>query len=120
MAEHKKSDWLRGLNIALRAAHLMALVVLGASLLGAPVAGGTAAAGMAATGLALLVAEILVRRAYLREVAGVAVLVKLALVAWIAVDAGSRPAVFWFLIAWSALFAHAPAPYRHAVVFGPK
>jgi hypothetical protein len=107
----------RWLNVALRGLHLVAVILLGAALLGAPVAGGTAVFGVAATGLAMLVLDTWSKPSHLREASGIAVLVKLVLVGWMAADESSRFALFWVVVAGSAIFAHAPARFRHAVVF---
>jgi hypothetical protein len=111
---------LRWLNVALRGLHLVAVIMLGAALLGAPVAGGPAALGVAATGFAMLAIDTWSKPNHLLEVSGIAVLVKLVLVGWMAADESSRFALFWIIVAGSAIFAHAPARFRHAVVFGPE
>jgi hypothetical protein len=108
-------------NVALRGLHLIAVIVLGAGLLGAPVATGTAAMGAAITGVVMLILDTWTHPNHLREAAGFAMLVKIALVAWMALDANIRPLLFWFIVAGSALFAHAPARFRHVLVLGrPK
>ncbi|MBI5717715.1 MAG: hypothetical protein HZC37_08515 [Burkholderiales bacterium] len=102
--------------LALRTVHLAAVVALGAALLGAPL--GAAGPGLAvfATGIVLLAQDLRARRIALTEVAGAVVLVKLALVAWVA---WSRPAadhalaVFWVLLVLSSLSSHAPKRWRH-------
>lgn len=119
MQKRPYSPLRRWLNVGLRGLHLAAVIVLGAALLGAPVAAGSAAWGVAATGLAMLVLDTWNHPAHLREVAGAAVIVKLALVAWMAVDAAARPALFWVVVIGSAIFAHAPASLRHRRLFGP-
>lgn len=110
----------RWINVVLRGLHLVAIIVLGAGLVGAPVASGLAAAGVAASGLAMLILDTWGHPGHLREAAGAAVLAKLALVGWMAIDAGARPVLFWVLVAGSALFAHAPARFRHAIVLGAR
>jgi len=111
--------WQRWLNVLLRGLHLVAVILLGAALLGAAVPAGTSAGAVAATGLAMFVLDLWRKPWHLREVAGVAVLVKLGLVAWLAFDAGLRLPLFWGIVAGSALFAHAPARFRHKILFGP-
>jgi hypothetical protein len=111
---------LRWLNVALRGLHLVAVIMLGAALLGAPVAGGPAALGVAATGFAMLAIDTWSKPNHLLEVSGIAVLVKLAFVSWMALDTSPRLILFWIIVAASAVFAHAPARFRHAVVFGAE
>lgn len=108
----------RWLNVALRGVHLVAVILLGAGLLGAPVATGSATAGVAATGLAMLVLDTWSKPGHLREASGISLLLKLALVAWMAMDESSRLVLFWVIVAGSAIFAHAPAKFRHAVLIG--
>lgn len=116
MTMTRQATLRRWLNVILRGLHLVSVIVLGASLLGAPVSGGSAALGVALTGFAMLALDIWKKPGHLREVAGIAVLMKLLLVAWMAMDATSRPILFWLIVASSAVFAHAPASFRHAVV----
>lgn len=115
----KAPAWVRWTGVVLRGGHLVAVVLLGASLLGATVAGGMAATAVLATGLALFGIDLYNKPGYLREASGVSLLVKLVLVGWMAADAGARPVLFWLIVAGSAVFAHAPASFRHAVLFGP-
>jgi hypothetical protein len=55
---------------------------------------------------------------HLREFAGLAVLAKLLLVLWMALDANARPVLFWVIVFSSALSSHAPARLRHRRLFG--
>lgn len=107
-------------NVGLRGLHLVAVIFLGAALLGAPTPADHAALGVAFSGFAMLALDIWKKPGHLRETAGLAVLVKLLLVAWMAFDASARPALFWFIVAASAVFAHAPARFRHAVLLGRR
>lgn len=109
---------LRWLNVFLRGLHLVAVILLGAGLLGAPVSSDTASYGVALSGFAMLALDMMRKPGHLRETAGVAVLVKLLLVGWMALDPVSRPVLFWLIVAGSAIFAHAPARFRHAVLWG--
>lgn len=110
---------LRWINVILRGLHLVAVILLGAALLGAPQVGTHVAIAVAATGLAMFALDILRKPQHLREVSGIAVLLKLVLVGWMALDAGARPVLFWLIVAGSAISAHAPARFRHAILFGP-
>ncbi len=108
--------WLRWLNVALRGLHLVSVIVMGAALLGAPVASTPAVVGAAITGFTMFALDLWQKPGHLRETSGVAVLVKLALLLWMVFDAGSRAILFWLIVAGSAIFAHAPASFRHAVL----
>ncbi len=110
----------RWLNVVLRGLHLIAVILLGASLLGAPVAGALAVVGVAATGFAMLALDIWKKPGHLREAAGLAVVIKLFLLAWMAMSVSFRPVLFWLIVAGSAIFAHAPASFRHAVLLGKR
>lgn len=113
---HRGGEVERWWALALRTVHLAAVVALGAALLGAPL--NVAAPGVAvlASGVVLLAQDMHARRIALTEVAGAAVLVKLALVGWVA---WIRPApehalaVFWVLLVLSSLSSHAPKRWRH-------
>jgi hypothetical protein len=106
----------RWLSVALRGLHLVAVIWLGAALLGAPLKGDHAVLGLWTTGLPMLALDTWSRPAHLREASGVAVLAKLALVAWMAVDPVSRSVLFWLVVIGSGVFAHAPASFRHMVL----
>jgi hypothetical protein len=111
---------LRWINVILRGLHLVAVILLGAALLGAPLDAGHAAMAVAASGFAMLLLDIWRKPQHLREAAGLAVLVKLVLVGWMAVDASARPLLFWLIVAGSAISAHAPARFRHAILLGDE
>ena len=110
---------LRWINVILRGLHLVAVILLGAALLGAPQVGTQVAIAVAATGFAMFALDIWRKPQHLREAAGIAVLLKLVLVGWMALDAAAQHYLFWLIVAGSAISAHAPARFRHAVLFGP-
>lgn len=110
----------RWLSVVLRGLHLVAVVWLGAALLGAPVASDPAVIGLWATGLAMLGLDTWSKPSHLREASGISLLVKLTLVGWMAFDASSRAVLFWLVVVGSAVFAHAPAKFRHAVLIPPR
>lgn len=112
-AQTKPSAWRRWLNVALRGLHLSAVIILGAGLLGAAVDSDTAALAVTITGLGMFALDILTHPGHLREAAGLAMLAKLVLVIWMAADVNARPVLFWLIVAGSAVFAHAPAHFRH-------
>lgn len=100
----------------LRTLHLAAVVGLGAALLGAPLARDAAGLAVIGTGLVLAVMDLAAGRMRLGEVAGAVVVVKLAVVAWVALGGAGRgltQAAFWFLLVLSSSSAHAPKALRH-------
>lgn len=109
---------LRWINVILRGLHLVTVILLGAVLLGAPQVSPQVAIAVAATGLTMFALDIWRKPQHLREAAGIAVLGKLILVGWMAMDASARPVLFWLIVAGSAISAHAPARFRHAILFG--
>jgi hypothetical protein len=119
-AERKSGGWRRWAGVILRSVHLVAVIALGAGLLGAPIAVGNAATAVLFSGLAMFGLDIWSKPGHLHELSGVSMLLKLALVLWMAVDATQRTTLFWLVVAGSALVAHAPARFRHAQVCGQK
>lgn len=109
---------LRWINVILRGLHLVAVILLGAALLGAPQVGTQVAIAVAATGFAMFALDIWRKPQHLREASGIAVLLKLVFVGWMALDAAVQHILFWLIVAGSAISAHAPARFRHAVLFG--
>jgi hypothetical protein len=106
----------RWLNLSLRAAHLAGIVLLGAALLG----GGEIATGAGLTllsGLGMFVGDAWANPAHVREVAGFGVLVKLALVAVMALSPPVALPVFWGILVISTLLSHAPGALRHKRLF---
>jgi ABC-type dipeptide/oligopeptide/nickel transport system permease subunit len=110
----EEERWQR-LIVGLRAAHLVGLVGLGASLL----AGVPLAAEMPfvlttlVSGLIMVVIDVWTIPGHLREVAGGAILVKLGLLLWMVFDPSRQVALFWIVLVFSAIIAHAPARLRH-------
>ncbi len=106
----------RWLNVALRALHILGIVLFGAALLGAgsiPIGGGLTLL----SGLAMFAIDTWANPPHLREVAGFGVLVKLALIGLsIALPSLALP-VFWTLIVVSTLLSHAPGNFRHRRLF---
>ncbi|MBL8473457.1 MAG: hypothetical protein KF778_00710 [Rhodocyclaceae bacterium] len=101
--------WL--LNM-LRAAHIVAIVGLGAEMLGAPAAQWPfpLAAG---TGLGMLALDYQARRSYAFELTGVWMALKLVLIASLGFAGAHRPFAFWGVLLGSVLVAHAPGNFRH-------
>jgi hypothetical protein len=106
----------RWLIVALRGLHLVAVIALGALMLGAPPhpawPPGSAAGAVLATGLVMFGLDLMADRQHLRTAAGLSVLAKFALVAWLALD--PAPWLFWAIVVISAVVSHAPASFRHA------
>jgi hypothetical protein len=109
---------LRWINVILRGLHLVAVILLGAALLGAPQVSTQVAIAVAASGFAMFALDIWRKPQHLREAAGIAVLLKLVLVGWMVFDAAAQHILFWVIVVASAISAHAPARFRHAVLLG--
>ncbi len=111
---HRTTPALRWLNVVLRGLHVATVIALGAALLGAPLSPYRQSLGVLFTGLAMMALDLWGKPRMLLEWSGAALVLKLAVVAWMAADAGLRLPLFWAVVAWSAIFAHAPASFRHA------
>jgi hypothetical protein len=100
----------------LRGIHLVAVIHLGVGVLGVSTAA-AASGGLAVlfSGLALWALDIWQKPGHLREVAGLSMFLKLALVAWMILAPGLQRALFWLIVIWSAIFSHAPASFRNAL-----
>lgn len=116
----KLSEPLRWANILLRGLHMVAVVVLGAALLGAPVSAGRAVAALVVTGLIMLALDTWKHPGHLLEASGVALEIKLVLVAWMAWDESVRAVLYWLIVAGSTLFSHASSRVRHIPIFGGR
>lgn len=102
---------------ALRIVHVAGLALLAASLLGA--AGGTrfAAGMMLASGLGIIALDVWASPAWLRQVAGIATLFKLALVVLLFSGDVIRIPLFWIVLVFSVALSHAPGSIRHRRLF---
>jgi hypothetical protein len=111
----------RWFSIGLRAVHMAAVVLLGAAIMGAPSRIPLSVTGsvLLASGIAKLALELWKSPEHLREFAGAGMLAKLTLVAWMLVDPLHAESVFWTVVLWSVVFAHAPATFRHRRVRWP-
>lgn len=106
----------RWVNLALRALHLVGLVLLGSALLGA----GSVSSGAAltlASGGAMFAIDTWANPTHLRETAGFGILLKLALVGLMALQPAWALAIFWLVLAVSTLLSHAPGNFRHRRLF---
>lgn len=109
----KDSELERWTAVVLRSVHLAGVVWLGASVVTAQPIAKAPALLMAASGLVMLVMDLRAGRIALGEVAGSFVLLKLALVAWMAVDPSQARWIFWLLLVGSSIASHAPKGFRH-------
>lgn len=109
----KPPEWRRWLGIVLRTLHLAAVALLAAQLLGAGAVARHGAAATLLSGLALLASELADRRVHLGELAGAVVLAKLGLVALMLAWPDAAAALFWGVLALSAIVSHAPKGLRH-------
>ena len=106
----------RWLNLSLRTIHLAGIVLLGAALLGT--GGITTGAWLTLlSGVGMFAGDAWANPAHAREVAGFGVLVKLALVAVMAVYPSVALPVFWSILVLSTLLSHAPGSLRHRRLF---
>ena len=106
----------RWLNLSLRTVHLAGIVLLGAALVGAGEVR-TAAWLTLISGLAMFAGDAWANPAHLREVAGLGVLAKLALVALMVAHPAQALPVFWAILVLSTLLSHAPGALRHRRLF---
>jgi hypothetical protein len=103
----------RWLAIAVRTLHLAGVVWVGAFVVSGEAPQARAAVLMAASGVVLLIMDLIAHRISLTETAGAFVLVKLALVVWMAHDPGQAGWIFWLLLIGSSATSHAPKGFRH-------
>jgi hypothetical protein len=110
----------RWLTVVLRTMHLVVVIWLGACLMGEPFAASARVAHLwvFATGTAMFAVDLWHHPGHLRERAGVAMLIKLALIAAMAIAPDYALALFWGVVVWSSVVSHAPASFRHARVIG--
>lgn len=107
----------RWLVNCLRAIHLVGVVGLGAGVLGEIAAARWLAFGALTliSGLSILALDAWSRPGYLRENVGLAMVGKLLLLGALLAWPAQRAPLFWLILVFSVLFAHAPASLRHAV-----
>lgn len=105
---------LRWLNVLLRGIHLVAVIHFSASILGALPASASGGMAVFLSGSALWAVDLLQHPNHLRQMAGFSMLLKLVLIAGMIVAPGLRLPLFWTIVVWSVIFAHAPASFRNA------
>jgi hypothetical protein len=106
----------------LRVAHLVGVVGSGAVLLGAkPLAGSEAyALVLVGSGLGIILLDRWTNPAYLRQVSGLGILLKVSLLSATVLLAGLVEPVFWAVLVGSVLLTHAPRRWRHRQLFGRR
>jgi hypothetical protein len=113
-SEYRDFPGRRSLVVVLRAVHLVGLVGVGAAVLGGqPLHGTSFLVAMVGSGIGMMLADLWMAPGYLIEVAGLTVLVKLALLVWLILDPAHRLPLFWLILVLSATIAHAPGKVRH-------
>ena len=105
---------LRWLSVALRGLHLVTVITLGAAVMGAPLSLEQQSIGVLLSGIAMFALDLWNKPRMLLEWSGVALIVKLGIIALMALNSELRLPLFWGVVMWSAIFAHAPASFRHA------
>ena len=106
----------RWLDVVLRAVHLIAVVALGAAVLHperVPMPE-HAGATVVLSGVLMTLLDWWHKPGHLVEGAGLSLVAKLVLVVAMIVVPAWREALFWTIVAWSAVFSHAPARFRNA------
>ena len=106
----------RWLSVVLRGVHLVAVIQFSAIVLHAVPDAQSPFAGIAvlASGVLVWLLDLWYRPSHLVEGAGLSMLLKLALLAWMIAAPGLRVPLFWIIVGWSAVFSHAPASFRNA------
>ena len=121
MAAHpvrKQNATARWINVLLRTVHLLAVVALAARVLtGQADAPGThsIAVVVVISGVTMFVLDFLRNPSHLREVAGVGVVLKIAMCIWMVLQPALLVPIFWALLLVSSLISHAPKNFRHHV-----
>lgn len=97
----------------MRATHLVALAGFAAAVLAAGPDGWRWGIVLLLSGALMMALDAWSEPAYLRQLQGLAMLLKLLLVAAMILWQDGQQALFWLLIAYSALLSHAPGRIRH-------
>ena len=105
---------LRWLSVALRGLHLVSVITFGAAVMGAPLSLEQQSIAVLLTGTAMFALDLWNKPRMLLEWSGVALITKLGVIALMALNSELRLPLFWMVVMWSAIFAHAPASFRHA------
>jgi hypothetical protein len=110
---HRDFPGRRWLGIVLRTLHLVGVVLAGGGLLGASAFVVSGAALMLVSGIALFAIDLWHRPDLWKEVAGVFVFVKLAVVSAMPFVPDLAAALFWLVLVASSAVSHAPRVFRH-------
>lgn len=119
-AENRRDFYGRSLLINLsRALHLVGVIGLGAAALGVrTVSETTAYVGvLVASGVLIAALDRWANPAYFCQLSGLAVVLKVLLLAGVGMLAGFNAMLFWALLVGSVLMAHAPRWLRHRKLF---
>lgn len=119
-AQCRNTPGKRWLGVVLRGLHLVAVILLGIGLFGQATAAEVSRAAIAvlASGGALWALDMWTKPEHLRQMAGVSMFAKLAMVAAMALWPSLHAPLFWLIVVWSAVFSHAPASFRNAPALG--
>ena len=106
----------RWLSVFLRGAHLIAVIDFSAIVLHALPGAQPEYAGIAVliSGVLVWLLDLWYRPSHFFEGAGLSMLLKLALLAWMVAVPNLREPLFWVIVGWSVVFSHAPASFRNA------
>jgi len=99
----------------LRALHMVGVVGCGAALLGVrPITETEAyAALLTASGASIVLLDLWANPEYFRQLSGLAIMLKLLLLAASIWLVGIQAAIFWAVLVGSVMFSHAPRRLRH-------
>jgi hypothetical protein len=97
----------------LRIGHVVGVVGVGAAVLHGEAVAGPFLALLVASGLGIAALDRWSNRAFLKQVSGLAVLLKIALLLAFAASATFGATAFWSLLIFSVAIAHAPGRVRH-------
>ena len=105
----------RWLSVFLRGVHLIAVIQFSATAPRAVPAAESPFAGIAvlASGALVWLLDLWHRPSHLVEGAGLSMLLKMVLLAWMIAAPGLRVPLFWIIVGWSAVFSHAPSSFRN-------
>lgn len=110
----------RGVLVVLRTLHLVGVVLVGAALFGevtSDIGLRHGATLLLLSGAGMFLMDIWACPAVLREAAGVGVIVKLLLLATVAIHPGWANYIFWTVLVLSTLLSHASRAVRHRRLF---
>lgn len=106
----------RWLSVFLRGVHLVAVIKFSAIVLHVLPDSQPDYAGIAVlvSGVLVWLLDLWYRPSHFLEGAGLSMVLKLMLLGWMMVVPSLREPLFWIIVAWSAVFSHAPSSFRNA------